>query len=127
MGWIRKLFLIAALLNLGLGLALFMPGLLIGGVFGAQNLPNEAIGSFYLSITFWLVIGFGLLYFAPAINPGGNRPIMLVGGIAKIGVFFIALGVWRAGVLGTLLFGVTVVDLIQGILFIIAFFKSVED
>ena len=85
---VRAVFLVGAIFNwlVGLGLAFAATALL--GIFGVSPLPTEPL---FLQLFAWLVVAFGVAYFWVYRDPAGNRKLIQLGIIAKLGVVIVCL------------------------------------
>lgn len=112
-GFWRIVFLTAAIFNWLVGLSLAFDTTQMATSMGLETVPYDA---FYSPVTGMFIFLFGLLYFA-VWRDLGNRAIVLIGTIGKLGAFALTMSaVWR-GLAPASMGGLVVIDLIYAALF----------
>lgn len=109
----RYLFGSAGLFNWLAGLPVLLAGRQICALFGLPP-PSSLV---FMQITGMAILVFGTGYWLEALQPGRHRSVVVLGGIAKVGVFLIAFGHLLAGGLNGVLPTLAAVDLSYAILF----------
>lgn len=110
----KFLFYSATMINWGVGLGLILNYKFFLGLFGPENVPVHPM---YAHLFAALVLAFGLGYFRAATNPQRYRDIILLGGMAKILVFFIVVYYWSISLASGKLVILASADLLYGFLF----------
>ena len=85
---VRTVFLVSAVFNWLVGLGLAFAGAKLIGMFGVTPLPTEPL---FLQLFAWLVFAFGIAYYWIYKDPPGNRALIRLGIIAKLGVVIVCL------------------------------------
>jgi hypothetical protein len=114
---ISKLFLIAALFNWVVGIALMTNAPLLLGLFNVTPVPTEPV---FVSLSGWLIICYGIGYFWASRDFAGNLGIIWLGIIGKLGVFGVVLMSTLLGQISWQMNIVSSVDLVFAVLFILA-------
>ena len=118
--WIRVLFAIAALYDFVIGLTFLVNG---SGLFAATGVPQPNHWG-YIQFGAILLMIFGLMFAAVAINPSGNRNLIPYGMLLKIGYVSLVGYYWYNTGVPWLFQPFFYIDLVMLVLFTIAY-KSI--
>ena len=112
-----RLFLIAALFNWLVGIALMTDASLLLGLFNVTPLPTEPL---FMSLSGWLIICYGIGYFWASRDLAGNIGIIRLGIVGKLGVFSVVLISTLLGHISWQMNLLSGADLVFAVLFIMA-------
>lgn len=115
-GYVRPLFVSAALFNLAVGLTLLFAASLVMPLLGTEAPQNPT----FLHLFALLILMFGLSYFWISRAPQQETSLMALGAIAKGCVFLMIFYYHMRGLVGWQLTLLATVDLIYAVLFTFA-------
>ena len=111
---VRTVFLLGAVFNWLVALGLAFAAATLLDIFGVTPLPTEPV---FLQLFAWLVFTFGIAYYWIYKNPPGNRALIRLGIIGKLGVVMVCLANIFLGNVSWQIMFVAGVDLVFAILF----------
>ncbi len=114
-GFWRAMFFSAAIFNWVVGVSLMFDSSGLAASMGIEAMRYDAL---YSPVLGWLVIAFGLLYFAVSRDLAQNRTIVWVGALGKAGTVVLTWAAWLRGEAPVSLAMLVAVDVIYTLLFV---------